>query len=108
MERLTASPSGKYTDNSIRLRTESDNQITLQLNYSTTPTEIVYQISHIPNITKKLSSGGIALDDDGNYTITISESDNLKSGIYKHYITITNDNGTYKAALDKGRVKVED
>ena len=107
MERLTASPSGRYTDNSIRLRTESDNQITLQLNYSTTPSEIVYQISHIPNITKRLSSGGIVLDDDGNYTITISESDNLKSGIYKHYITITDDNGTFKAALDKGRLRVD-
>lgn len=108
MERLTASPSGKYTDNSIRLRTESDNQITLQLNYSTTPTEISYQISHVPNITKTLSSGGIVLGDDGNYTVTISESDNLNVGIYKHYVTITDGNGTFKAALDKGRVRVED
>lgn len=107
MERLTASPSGKYTDNSIRLRTGSDNQITLQSNYLTEPAEIAYQIGQTPVIEKTLTGGGIVLNEDGTYTITISESDNLKSGIYKHYVTITNDTGTYKASLDKGRVMIE-
>lgn len=107
MERLTASPSGKYTDNSIRLRAESDNQIVLQSNYLSELTEITYQIGQIPVIQKTLTGGGIVLNEDGTYTITLSQSDNLNAGIYKHYIEITNDTGTYKASLDKGRVMVE-
>lgn len=109
MNRLTASPTGDYTALSIRIRKDSDNKIQLQLNYEEEPTEIKYTIDQCPHIVKTIGNG-IVKDVDSSllsYTITLLSSDNIKHGYHDHYIEITNSNGTFKASLDKGRVRVE-
>ena len=106
INRLTASEAGDFTAKSIRLRTDSYNQIQLQLNYEEIPTEITYTIDQNPQIIKTLSDG-IVQDEDRIYTITIPDTDNVKEGYWDHYITITNSTGEFKSSLDKGRVRVE-
>lgn len=108
INKLTASPKGDFSAKSLRLRTNSYNQIQLQLNSDEEPTAITYLIDQFPQIIKTLSNG-IEKDDTENlsYTITIPDTDDIKQGVYNHFVTIENSTGEFKLSLDKGRARVE-
>lgn len=64
-----------------------------------------YQFGSEPLFTKTLGSG-IAVGDNG-LEITLDADDLNVSGIYEHYLELTDSSGTYKVFLNFPRINVQ-
>lgn len=104
---ITASKSGQQNSLSLPLLSRSAATIDIRLNGidKDAITAATYQLgqSCAPMVTKTLAGGGITVGDNG-LLISLTESDAMRHGKYKHYLEITDDTGTYQVFLNFGRI----
>jgi len=109
MINITATRNGPYTALSRQANLDSDTQLVIKFNDIDIDeiTNLTYQLgSNNANRIQKTIGNGIERVDD-TYVVQLLQADLRIRGLFKQFLEVTDDTGTYKATLNVGRLNLQ-
>ena len=105
---VTAKPTGQATSLNRPANNNSDTQLTFKLDGIDIDdiSAITYQLGSVRPFVQKTIGAGVERVDD-TYVVSLNADDLKIKGLFKQYFEITDSTGTYKAAINIGRLNIQ-